>query len=223
LHVLCAHLRPKLALRSAESVLREARLLVQEMGVRNLRFMDDTFNFSPARRRRICHGLLKLQPLQWTALARLDRLDEPTVELMAHAGCRRLYVGVESGAERMLELYQKGATLAQMRHGIELIRRTGMEASAFFIVGGPTETMPTSKPACPSPKKRNSTTFSLPASNIGRAPNCSPIIKTNGNQHRAVLCRPRDVVAYDRLLELEREFYRRFYCVRVWSGGTYTG
>ncbi|HPM76522.1 MAG TPA: radical SAM protein [bacterium] len=203
---------PKLALRSAESVLREARLLVQEMGVRNLRFMDDTFNFSPTRTAEICHGLLKLQPLQWTALARLDRLDEPTVELMAHAGCRRLYVGVESGAERMLELYQKGATLAQMRHGIELIRRTGMEASAFFIVGGPTETRVDFE-ASLSFAKETKLDYVI-VTRIQYWPGTKLFADHKNELETSIVpfyCRPRDVVAYDRLLELEREFYRRFY------------
>ncbi|HPQ68255.1 MAG TPA: radical SAM protein [bacterium] len=203
---------PKLALRSAASVLREARLLVREMGVRNLRFMDDTFNFSPERTAEICRGLLELQPLQWTALARLDRLDEQTVALMARSGCRRLYVGVESGSQRMLELYQKGSTLAQMRRGIELIRRAGMEVSAFFIVGGPTETRADFE-ASLSFAKETKLDYVI-VTRMQYWPGTKLFAEHKNELETSIVpfyCRPRDVVAYDRLLELEREFYRRFY------------
>ncbi len=201
----------QLVMRSAESVLREATHLVRDLGVRNLRFMDDTFNVDPARTHAICNGLAELAPLRWTALARLDRLDDETAHAMARSGCRRLFVGIESGSDRLLREYHKGETLAQMRDGIRMIRKAGIEASGFFIVGGPGET---------DDERAASVAFAI-ASRLDHVivtrlqywPGTEIFAQTPGIETSIVpfRCRPAETVAYDRLLEHERDFYRRFY------------
>ncbi len=130
----------KMAYRSAASLAEEVRGL-RRLGIDHVRFLDDTFTIKRQRVVELCE-LLSRQPagLTWTALTRLDRVDPQLLGKMYRAGCRRLYVGVESISDRILKLYNKGLTAQQIRKGLADIRASGIECSAFFIVGAPDET-----------------------------------------------------------------------------------
>ena len=130
----------KMAYRSAESLAEEVASL-RALGIDHIRFLDDTFTIKRQRVIELCELLSRQPPgLTWTALTRLDRVDPQLLGKMYRAGCRRLYVGVESISDRILELYNKGLTAEQIRTGLAHIRASGMECSAFFIVGAPDET-----------------------------------------------------------------------------------
>jgi len=131
----------QLALRSAENVLEEIAGLVHGHGIRNIRFMDDTLAVSRDRAERIFTGLIERGlDINWTCLTRLDTLDADLLALMRRSGCRRMYLGIESGSQRVLDRLRKRLTVDQVERQVRLVRRAGIEASAFFIVGSPGET-----------------------------------------------------------------------------------
>lgn len=131
----------KLVSRSAASLLAEIDQLRREHGIRNLRFMDDTFTLHRARTRELCQGLIERGPgLSWSCLTRVDAVDAELLDLMRRAGCRRLYVGVESGSQKVLDSYDKGLTVETIRRQVPVIQRSGIESSMFFVVGAPAET-----------------------------------------------------------------------------------
>lgn len=131
----------KLYSRSADSILAEIEALRRDHGIRNLRFMDDTFTLNRARTLRLCEGLVERGlDVAWTCLTRVDTVDAELLSAMKRAGCRRMYVGVESGSQRVLDYYKKGLTLDKIRRQMAVIRDSGVECSVFFIVGAPIET-----------------------------------------------------------------------------------
>lgn len=110
-------------------------------GAKHLRFLDDTFTVDRGRVLEVCAGLRSRHPgLTWTALTRADRLDDSLARAMATAGCRRLYVGVESADPDVLSRWGKGETLAQIEAGCRAARKAGIELSGFFVVGARGET-----------------------------------------------------------------------------------
>ena len=124
--------------RSAGSIADEVESLTR-LGIRHVRFMDDTFTVDRNRVLDLCERLRRGPRVTWTALTRLQQLDEELLARMQEAGCRRLYVGVESGSQRVLDLYRKGLTVEDIRRTVARISRTDIEVSAFFIVGAPGE------------------------------------------------------------------------------------
>jgi radical SAM superfamily enzyme YgiQ (UPF0313 family) len=131
----------RLVSRSAESILSEIEQLRRLHGIRQVRFMDDTFTLNRERLVRICTGLLERRlDVAWTCLTRLDRLDREILALMKRSGCQRMYVGIESGSQRILDYYRKGLSLETIRARWPIVRESGIEASAFFVVGAPIET-----------------------------------------------------------------------------------
>lgn len=126
--------------RSARSLAEEVASL-RRQGIHHVRFLDDTFTIHRGRVVELCQRLSRQEPgLTWTALTRVDQLDAELLDKMQRAGCRRLYVGVESASERVLKLYDKRLSLDEVRRKIPMIKAAGIEVCTFFIVGAPHET-----------------------------------------------------------------------------------
>lgn len=53
---------------------------------------------------------------------------------MREAGCIRMFIGIESGSQRMLDLYQKGYKKEEIKAKINFVKKAGIEATGFFMV-----------------------------------------------------------------------------------------
>jgi len=76
----------------------------------------------------------------WTCLTRADRLDGDLVDLMKEAGCYQVFLGLESGSDRQLQLMKKRITTADGRKAAQLLNEKQLAWSALMIVGLPEET-----------------------------------------------------------------------------------
>ena len=125
---------------SAAQVVAELKKL-RSQGVREVSFFDDNFAMDKPRLLEICSGMIEQRiDLMWFCNARADMLDDKVVEAMSKAGCHQVYLGLESGAEVILNGIQKDLTLLQSQNGVNLLRKYGITVSAGFIIGLPGET-----------------------------------------------------------------------------------
>ena len=128
--------------RSIAHVLDEIELLVHRHGIREIHIEDDNFT---ARRKYVlefCEGVSRRFPgLTWCCPngVRLDTLDAELLAAMRRSGCCSLSVGIESGCDRVLESIQKRINTDQVREKVELIHRTGLKTTGFFVIGLPEE------------------------------------------------------------------------------------
>jgi len=130
----------RLISRSAVNIVSEIEECINVYGMKNFRFIDDTFNASRERACEISKLILKKElKVEWTALSRADTIDTESLRLMREAGCRRLYIGIESGSQRILDLYKKGYRIDRIRESMRLVRASGIESLGFFMVGAPGE------------------------------------------------------------------------------------
>lgn len=131
----------RMGMRTPDNILEELQQLVDRFQIRSFRFIDDTFTAIPERTVDICNGLREHFPqLVWTCLSRVDTLDGRRAKFLAESGCRRVYLGIESGSERILKLYGKDYGLDKLPESVRLLRKHGIEVGAFFMVGHPEET-----------------------------------------------------------------------------------
>jgi radical SAM superfamily enzyme YgiQ (UPF0313 family) len=66
--------------------------------------------FTVDRRRVVvfCEAMIASgEKFTWSCSARTDCVDEPLLELMAHAGCHGLFFGIEAGSVRMQTIIDK--------------------------------------------------------------------------------------------------------------------
>jgi radical SAM superfamily enzyme YgiQ (UPF0313 family) len=127
-----------------ERVASELSALERAHGVTDVAFQDETFFTSPRRVAAIASALLdRGTRFTWTATMRADqgcRLDEETIELCRRSGLRRVIVGVESGAQEMLDWMKKDIGRDQVFAAADRCRRAGIGALFNLIVGFPDET-----------------------------------------------------------------------------------
>ncbi len=130
--------------RSVETVIAEMRECYDKYGIREIDIFDYEFVINRKRAMAICREMQKQKlDLLWACRARIDSVDEELLREMAAAGCGRIYFGIESGDQEMLDRVQKGITLEQVRETIKLTRKHGIRALGFFLIGSPGETRET--------------------------------------------------------------------------------
>ncbi|QDU69317.1 B12-binding domain-containing radical SAM protein [Engelhardtia mirabilis] len=129
--------------RSAENVLEEMRLLVEDYGVREFVFMDDIFNFRPERAKKIARGIIDAKwkiKLTFPNGFRGDILDEELVVLLKEAGMYRCMIAVESAVPRIQKVMKKNLKIDKVRKIVEFTARQGVMTHGAFMLGFPTET-----------------------------------------------------------------------------------
>ncbi|HAM38243.1 MAG: hypothetical protein A2474_03540 [Elusimicrobia bacterium RIFOXYC2_FULL_34_12] len=134
----------KLRYRSIENVMEEIKLLYCKYGIREIHIEDDNFTFNVEFAKKFCNTLIGLNlPLTYSCPngIRLDRIDKELLLLMKKAGFYNIFVGIESGSQRILESIKKNLKIEEISEKIKLIKEVGLEVSGYFILGFPDETV----------------------------------------------------------------------------------
>lgn len=122
-------------------VINEITYLV-EHGVENIIFIDDTFNVPLPRFRELLKQIIARQlKFNWVSFFRCSNADEEAFDLMKESGCLGVYLGIESGDDRILTNMNKYTTLDKYEAGIHELNRRGILTLASMIVGYPGETI----------------------------------------------------------------------------------
>jgi anaerobic magnesium-protoporphyrin IX monomethyl ester cyclase len=129
-------------LQSADRVLRELEALQQTYRVDYVRFCDDVFGVQRRWMTRLLEGMIDRVPgMHFECLARVDLLKPELLDPMRRAGLERVYLGVESGSQKMLDLMNRGTHIAQIRRVSTELRQHGIRQFWFLMLGYPGETM----------------------------------------------------------------------------------
>jgi len=106
-----------------------------------INIVDEAFIVRRTRVLEFCAALKKLDvPLDWSCFGRIDRMDEELMGKMKDAGCRRVFFGVESGSNAVLERVKKQFTIKQAMRTLLSARNYFESITASFIWGFPFET-----------------------------------------------------------------------------------
>jgi radical SAM superfamily enzyme YgiQ (UPF0313 family) len=73
--------------------------------------------------------------IPFECITRADRVDPAIAEALAELGCFRVWIGSESGSQRILDAMQRGVTVAQVREAIHLCRERGIQTGMFLMWG----------------------------------------------------------------------------------------
>lgn len=127
--------------RSVENTLEELHYLAGE-GFKQFIFVDDSFTLNPKRVIEICRGMRREKvDMEWFCEGRVDSCSEDMLGEMVKAGCKIMFLGIESANQRILDYYDKHITPKQSRKAVEKARKAGIDVIVgSFIVGAPDET-----------------------------------------------------------------------------------
>jgi radical SAM superfamily enzyme YgiQ (UPF0313 family) len=127
--------------RSARLVAEEMRELKTRFQPDHLWFADDIFALSQQWTLTFADVVESLGAgIPFKMQSRCDLMTRPTVEALQRAGCAEVWMGVESGAQDVLDAMDKGTRLWQVYEARENLRRHSIRACFFLQFGYPGET-----------------------------------------------------------------------------------
>jgi anaerobic magnesium-protoporphyrin IX monomethyl ester cyclase len=135
---------PKVRFRSPGLVVDEIEKLQRDFGLAKINIVDDTFTLNHHHTRAVCEEMLRRDlNIKWSAFARVDRISEDIAHLMNRAGCEWVLFGIESADDGILKTINKGFTLDEVRRGVKIAAKAGINVFNSFILGLPGESWDT--------------------------------------------------------------------------------
>lgn len=68
-------------------------------------------------------------------ISRADRLNAEAADLLAELGCFRVWIGSESGSQRILDAMERGVTVEQVHTAVDLCKVRGIQTGMFLMWG----------------------------------------------------------------------------------------
>lgn len=129
--------------RAPDDCADEVEWIIDRYNPDQLWFSDDVFTmdhdwifqFSAELQRR------KIK-IPFEAISRADRMqDSQIIKELANIGCRRIWIGSESGSDRMLRAMRRGVTSEQIIRAVQNSKKHGIETGIFLMWGYEGETL----------------------------------------------------------------------------------
>lgn len=132
----------KYRLRSCENVLDEIDMLYYKYNVKNLFFNDAEFIGGKGKGYERAYNLSeniikKKYDLRFSIQCRVNDVDEELFTVLKKAGLRRVFLGVESGSQSILDRFNKDVTVGDNIKALKILNKLGLYISMGFIMFDP--------------------------------------------------------------------------------------
>lgn len=104
-------------------------------------FVDDVFTISHKWLGEFAEQVRKLDAvIPYEIITRADRMNLEVINLLKQSGCFRIWIGAESGSQRIIDLMDRRVEVKKVREMIKLAKANGIESGTFIMLGYPGET-----------------------------------------------------------------------------------
>ncbi|MGD0646034.1 MAG: radical SAM protein, partial [Candidatus Bathyarchaeia archaeon] len=125
--------------RSPKNVVDELEHVVKAYGVKQVDFHDDNMTLDKKRMADICDLIVQRGlRIEWFTPngVRADTLDEPLLRKMKMAGCKKIRVAPESGAQHVVnDVIGKNLDLKSVEQAVVACKKVGIKVGCFFVMG----------------------------------------------------------------------------------------
>lgn len=126
--------------RSPTSVVSEMRLLKDAIGPDHIWFADDIFALTAEWLRSFASEVLREHVrTPFTMQSRVNLMKPGAVAALADAGAFEVWLGVESGSQKVLDAMDKASDIEETRNATRTLKRHGIRACWFIQLGYPGE------------------------------------------------------------------------------------
>jgi radical SAM superfamily enzyme YgiQ (UPF0313 family) len=127
--------------KSAHLVVDELEYLKNTYAVDAVWFVDDVFTVSHKWMKEFAEEVTRRKlSFPYEIITRADRLNEEVIELLKHSGCYRVWIGAESGSQKIIDAMDRRVDVNMVREMIQLAQKKGIQAGTFIMLGYPGET-----------------------------------------------------------------------------------
>ncbi len=138
------HMGKEFRAHSADYVINHIKFVVDKFKVQNIFFEDDNLTLDVKRFEAICDRIISRKiKIGWETPngVRADCLNINLLKKMKQSGCRSVFIGVESGDQRILDnVIRKSLDLNRVVEFAKNAMEIGLKTGAFYIIGFPGET-----------------------------------------------------------------------------------
>lgn len=126
--------------RSAQSVAAEIRLLMERIAPDHIWFADDIFGLTAGWIQAFSEEVRRYGTrIPFTMQSRVNLMRPDAVDALAESGAEEVWLGVESGSQKILRSMEKGTTIEECRAATRTLRSRGIRACWFIQLGYPGE------------------------------------------------------------------------------------
>ena len=128
--------------RGPESVAAELKWLKDTYHPDHIWFVDDIMGLKPGWMRRFADEIERLDArVPFKCLSRVDLLlRDGDIDALRRAGCQIVWVGAESGSQKILDAMEKGTKVEQIYEASRRLHAAGIKVAFFLQFGYPGET-----------------------------------------------------------------------------------
>ena len=127
---------------SPQRVVSELKMLIRNYGAEHIWMTDDIFGLKPGWLNEFA-TLVEKEKLnfRFKIQSRADLLlQEHNIESLARAGCETVWIGAESGSQKILDAMDKGTKVQQISDSTQLLKKHHIKPAFFLQFGYPGET-----------------------------------------------------------------------------------
>lgn len=126
--------------RPAEVVAAEMRMLKDTYSPDSIWFVDDVFSVSHKWIKEFHKAVTKQNAIiPFECITRAERLNDEILELLKQAGCFRIWIGAESGSQKIIDAMDRRVDVDVVKSAIQKTNALGIETGTFIMVGYPGE------------------------------------------------------------------------------------
>jgi len=129
--------------RDLGKVMNELNILKRKHGVKEFHILDNNCASHKDYFLAFCKELLAHRiDLPWRIPGGIciNSIDEEMCAFMKKSGCYQIWVGIENGSQRILNMMRKGITVTEIGKTIKMVKRYKILVGGWFILGYPGET-----------------------------------------------------------------------------------
>ncbi len=130
---------------SVDYMIKQVKLLQKLYGDIKIDFWDSNFTMNKPWGKSFCNRLIKDNiRMDWFCYSRIDNVDSEIIDLMDKAGCRTIFLGVESLNPKTIGFFNKTknprAYIKDIPKVLNYLNKTEIDIILSFIIGAPCET-----------------------------------------------------------------------------------
>ena len=126
--------------RSPKLVVDEIQWLKENYRFDMIWFVDDVFTINHKWLKEFAQELNERKIIvPYEIITRSDRVNKDVLQLLKDSGCVRVWIGAESGSQKIIDAMDRRIQVEQVREIIKQVKAFGMEAGTFIMLGYPGE------------------------------------------------------------------------------------
>ena len=122
--------------RSVGNVADEVEAIVDRYRPERLWYADDVFAIHKTWTLDYARELERRRlRLPFECISRAERIDDAVADALVSLGCFRVWIGAESGSQRILDAMKRKVSLEQVRHTARRLKQRGIQVGMFIMLG----------------------------------------------------------------------------------------